>query len=155
MADTKVRTTELVVAGFDGTNTAFLARAALARLQQEWGLASGDVAIVLREADGQVVLEQTLNRSTGRDESSTLWEMFADLFFAPESLAGTAAKAALEQFAAVGIDPTFMSRTVKLNRIRLCKSTLLVRTKDSAQREKVVGLLQGFDAELAQVPLGL
>ena len=94
MTDTKVRTTELVVAGFDGTNTAFLARAALARLQQEWGLASGDVAIVLREADGQVVLEQTLNRSTGRNESSTLWEMFADLFFAPESSAGTAAKAA-------------------------------------------------------------
>jgi uncharacterized membrane protein len=83
MTDTKVRTTELVVAGFDGTNTAFLARAALARLQQEWGLASGDVAIVLREADGQVVLEQTLNRGTGRNESSTLWEGFADLFYRP------------------------------------------------------------------------
>ena len=31
---------------------------------------------------------------------------------------------------------------------------LLVRTEDNAQRERVVGLLQGFDAELAQVPLG-
>lgn len=112
-----------------------------------------DVAIILQGADGQIALEQTRNQGTGRDESSTLWEMFADLLFAPESSKGTAAEAALEKFAAAGIDSAFMSRGANLDRIRLCKSSLLARTKDNAQRERVIGLLQGFNVELARVPL--
>jgi len=145
--------TELIVAGFDDTHTVFLARAALARLQQEAGMATNDVAIVLRGADGTVAVQQNLQRDTGGNESSTFWETFADLLFAPESSTGTATEAAAEKGAAVGIDPISAIRVA--DQLRLCKSGLFVLARGLAQRERVVGVLQGFDTELARVPLEL
>ncbi len=113
-------------------------------------MATDDVAMVLRETDGSIAVQQLLHRDTGRNESSTFWETLADLLFTPESSAGTAAEAASEKCATVGINPTFTSRTV--NQLRLCKSALLVRTRSLAQREKVVGVLRGFEGELTRVP---
>ena len=95
-------------------------------------------------------MQQMLHRDNGRSESSTFWGTLADLFFAPGSSASTAAETVSEKCATVGIDPAFTSRTV--NQFRLCESALLVRTRGLAQREKVVGVLQGFDGELTQVP---
>ena len=153
MANTNTRalTDEIIVTGFGDIQTAFLALATLARLQRELGMATDDLAIVLREADGSIAVQQTLLRGTGRNKSSTLWNTLAYLFFTPESAAGTAVETVSEKCAAIGIDPTFTSRTV--NQLRLCESALLVRTRGLAQREKVVGVLQGFDGELTGVPV--
>ena len=151
MTHTNAIMTELIVAGFDDTHTVFLARAALARLQKEAGMATNDVAIVLRGADGTVAVQQNLQRDAGRNESSTFWETFADLLFAPESSTGAATEAESGKGAAVGIDPMSASRVAK--QLRLCRSGLLVLAKGLGQREKVVGVLQGFDGELARVPL--
>ena len=142
---------EIVVTGFGDTQTAYLARAALARLQKELGMAPEDVAMVLRGVDGDVTVQQTLNRNTGRSALSAFWKMLVDQLFAPELSAGTASEAASGQCATIGIDPTFTGRAA--NQLRLCESALLVRTSGLAQREKVVGLLQGFDGELARLPL--
>ena len=142
---------EIVVTGFGDTQTAYLARAALARLQKELGMAPEDVAMVLRGVDGDVAVQQTLNRDTGRSELSTFWKTLIDQLFASELLAGTASEAASGKCATTGINPTLMSRAA--NQLRLCESALLVRTSGLAQREKVVGLLQGFDGELARLPL--
>ncbi len=142
--------TELIVTGFDDAYTASLANAALARLQEELGMATNDVAVVIRRADGNIAVQQTLSRTAGRNESSTFWETLADQLFAAESSTGTATEAATGKGAAVGIDPTSASRVA--NQLRLCKSALLVRARGLAQREKVVGVLQGFDGELVRVP---
>jgi uncharacterized membrane protein len=139
---TELIVTELIVTGYGDVYTVFLARAALARLQEELGMTTDDVAMVLRGADGNVALQQTLNRHAGRNESSTFWETIADQLFAPESSPGSATGAESENRATVGIDPAFMSRVV--NQLQLCESALLVRARGQAQREKVVGLLQGF-----------
>ena len=151
MENTRVLRDEIIVTGFDNTQTAFLALATLARLQRELGMATVDLAMVTREADGSIAVQQSLLRGTGRNESSTFWGTVADLFFTPESSAGKAAETVSEKCATVGIDPTYMSRIV--NQYRLCESALLVRTRSLAQREKVLGVLRGFDGELTRVPV--
>jgi len=142
---------EIVVTGFGDIQTAYLARAALARLPKELGMATEAVAMVLGGVDGVVAVPQTLNRDTGRSELSTFWKTLVDQLFAPELSAGTASEAVSGQCATIDIDPTITRRAA--NQLRLCESALLVRTSGLAQREKVVGLLQGFDGELARLPL--
>ena len=150
MSHSKSVITELIVTGFDDAYTASLANAALARLQEELGMATNDVAAVIRKADGNIAVQQTLSRDAGRNESSTFWETLADQLFAPESSTGTATEAASGKGAAVGIDPTSASRIA--NQLRLSKSALLVRARGLAQQEKMVGVLQGFGGELVRVP---
>ena len=60
-------------------------------------------------------------------------------------------KVLMTELIVIGIDPKFTISVV--NQLRLCESALLVRTRDLAQREKVVGMLQGFNGELTRVPL--
>ena len=151
MGNTSALRDEIIVTGFGDTQTVFLAHATLARLRLELGMATHDVAIVLREADGGIAVQQMLLRDTGSNESSTFWGTLADLFFSPESSAGTAAKTVSEKCATFGIDPSFTSRIV--NQFRLCESALLVRTRGLSQREKVIGVLRGFDGELTRVPV--
>ena len=151
MTNTRAVTDEIIVTGFGDTQTAFLALATLARLQRELEMATDDLALVLREADGDIAVQQTLLRGTSRNKSSVLWNTLAYLLFPPESSVGTAVETVSKKCATAGIDSTVMSRIV--NQFRLCESALLVRTKNLSQREKVVGVLQGFGGELARVPL--
>ncbi len=143
--------TELVVTGFGNTHTVFLARAALARLQDELEMALDDVAVIVRGVDGDLTVQQALNRNAARNGASVFWETLTDLFFAPLSSACTDAVGTSEKCATKGIDPDFTRPLV--NRFRLYESALLVRTRDPLQREKVVGVLQGFNGELTRVPL--
>ena len=142
MTGIKADMTELIVTAFGDTQTPFLARAALARLQGEWGMDVRDVAIVLRGADGNVAVQQTLSRHAGSSESSTFWDTIADLLFAPESSPGAANEAESEMCATVGIKPAFVRH--EGSQIRLCESALLVLSRGRVHREKVVGMLQGF-----------
>jgi uncharacterized membrane protein len=148
---TKAIITELIVAGFDNTHTVFLARAALARLQDELGMAADDVAVVVREADGDLTVQQALKRNTDMNGSSVFWETLADLFFAPLSSACIDAPGTSGKCAKTGIDPSFARRVA--NQFRRCESALLVRTRGTSQRERVFGVLQGFNGELTRVPL--
>ena len=49
---------DLIVAGFDDAHTAFLARAALARLQTKLSLPMHDLALVSRDEAGRVSLSE-------------------------------------------------------------------------------------------------
>jgi uncharacterized membrane protein len=148
---TKAIITELIVTGFGNTHTVFLARAALARLQDELGMAVDDVAVIVRGVDGDVTVQQALNRNTGRNGASVFWDTLADLFFTPLSSACTDAVETSEKHATTGIDQNITRPMV--NRFRSYESALLVRTSGPLQREKVVGVLQGFNGELTRVPL--
>jgi uncharacterized membrane protein len=144
--------TELIVAGFADTHTVFMARAALARLQQdELGLATDDVAMALRGSDGNVAVQQTLNRDAGEHEASKFWQRVADLLFAPKSSAIEATEVTLDRCDRTGIDPA--SANLVFNQLKLCQSALLVRTRDLARKEQVVGVLRGLGGELARVSL--
>ena len=144
---------EIIIIGFGESHTNFLARAALARLQEELGIVMVDVAMVLRGVDGDVSVQQTLNRDARRNGLSVFWENLADLFFTPESSVEVANGAFAEKTATIGVDPALASSLYK--QLQTCESALLVRTRDLVQREKVAGLLQGFDGEHFRVPLAL
>jgi len=73
MTNTRTATDEIIVTGFGDTQTAFLALATLARLQRELEMATDDLALVLREADGSIAVRRTLLRGTVKNESSTRW----------------------------------------------------------------------------------
>jgi uncharacterized membrane protein len=151
MGMTKAIINELIVTGFGNTHTVFLARAALARVQEGLGMAVDDVAMVIRGVDGELTVQQALNRNADRNGSSAFWETLADLFFAPSSSASTDVEGTSEKCATIGIDPSFTRPIVK--RLSLCESALFVRTTGPLQREKVMGVLQGFNGELMRVPL--
>jgi uncharacterized membrane protein len=142
---------ELVVTGFGNTHTVFLARAALARLQDELGMALDDVAVIVRGVDGDRTVQQALNRNAAMNGASEFWETLADLFFAPLSSASTDVEGTSEKCASIGIDSSFTRPIV--NRLCSCESALFVRTRGPLQREKVMGVLQGFNGELMRVPL--
>jgi uncharacterized membrane protein len=143
--------TEITMAGFDNKHTVFLARAALARLQEELGMATDDMALIVRGVDGDLTVQQAVNRNSGKNGFSAFWETLVDLIFAPLPSRFTDSGELSGQFAKIGIDPLFARPLAR--RFRLCESALLVRTANPLQREKVVGMLQGFNAELAHVPL--
>jgi uncharacterized membrane protein len=133
---------ELIVIGFNDKSTVFLARAALARQHEGFGMTTQDAAMVHRTADGRIIVDQGLSRDEQRNGPSTFWETMADLLFVPESSESSVAEAKSEKCDAVGFDTASISRAV--NQLKLCKTALLVRARGLAQRESVLGLLQGF-----------
>jgi uncharacterized membrane protein len=143
---------ELIVIGFDDTHTIFLVRAALARLQEGFGMATEDVAMVLRADDGSITVQQGLKRAADRNTSSTFWGTLADVLFAPESSGSSSARVMSEKRATVGMDT--ISTSCVVSQLTLCKTALLVRTRGLARRETVVGLFQGFKGVIARVQLG-
>jgi len=134
--------TELIVTGFGDNQTAFLARAALARMQDDLGIASSDAVLVFRESDGSIAVQQASNRRVGKNERSVFWETLTDLLFdpEPESVTNTATKA--DNCATLGIEPAFITGAEQS--LRHCESAILLLTRDQAQREKAAGMLKGF-----------
>jgi uncharacterized membrane protein len=142
---------ELIVSGFDDAHTAFLARAALARLQKELGLSVYDLAMVTRGEDGRVAVQQVVDLDGSAGEGAILWETWADLLFTPGKSTGTAGAAALAKGGVVAIDPALASRVAE--QFRSHASALLVLVRSRVGRDQVLGVLQGFHAEIARVPL--
>jgi uncharacterized membrane protein len=142
---------ELIAIGFDDTRTVFLARVALARLQKELGLSVHDMAIVTREADGGVAVQQVVNLGDRAQESSTIWEVLANLIFTPGPSIDTVSDVELARFAIGDIDRALTSRIAEQFRLR--ESALLVLVKSLPVREQVLGVLNGFQGETVRMPL--
>ena len=143
------RSNKIIVIGFDDKSAVFLARAALARQHEGFGMTTQDAVMVHRAADGRITLDQGLNYDEQRSVPSTFWETMADLLFAPESSESSVAETKSEKCDAVGFDTESISRAV--NQLKLCKTALFVRPRDLAQRESVLGLLQGFEGVVVRL----
>lgn len=142
---------ELIVAGFDDAHTAFLARAALARLQETLCLPGHDVVTVTRSDGGRAAVQEIFSLSGNEETHMTFWKTLVPLFFAPEPPADKVDDALSAQLAAVGIDSTSRHRVVQ--EVGQCNSALLVMAREPAMRDHVLGVLRGFRAEIAQVRL--
>jgi uncharacterized membrane protein len=142
---------ELIAIGFDDTHTVFLARVALARLQKELGLSVHDMAIFTREADGGVAVQQVVNLGDSAEKSSTIWEVLADLLFTPGPSSDTVSDVELARFGIGDIDRARTSRIAEQFRSR--ESALLVLVRSLPMREKVLGVLNGFQGETVRMPL--
>ena len=141
---------ELIVVGYSDPHTAFLARAALARLQGELSLSGQDVAIVTRDEAGETHVLEPVTLDSGPDVDATFWASLVALFFSREALTPADSDAIVEKLAALGIDPAFRSRIPK--QIQPGTAALLVRVRGATTRDQVLGVLRGLGGEIAQVP---
>ena len=142
---------DLIVAGFDGAHTAFLARAALARMQNELSLLGEDLAVVTRDAGGDITIQETTGLSGEREMHPTYWRTLLSLLFGPPSPTGVGGEATSASLTAIGIDAAFRTRLAK--QLRPETSALLVLVNRPAIRDKVLGVLHGFQGEIMRTEL--
>jgi uncharacterized membrane protein len=144
----------LIIAGFDDAHTAFLARAALARLQRELSLPGHDLAVVTREEGGEIALQEALGLSGEREMHETFWKTLVNLLLSPcppTASTGTGDDAASAKLAAIGIDATFRAHLAE--QVRAETSALLVLVTRPATRDRVLGVLRGFQGEIMRTEL--
>lgn len=138
---------DLIVAGFGDAHTAFLARAALARLQGELSLPGHDLAVVTQEEGGETTLREAVSLSGAREMHPTFWKTLVSLLFAPGPSTGAGSDATSAKLAAIGIDTTFRSQLVEQVQVRAETSAVLVLVTGPAMRDRVLGVLRGFQGE--------
>jgi len=141
----------LIVARFDDAHTAFLARAALARLQKDLSLRGHDLAVVTREEGGEIVLQEAVGLSGDPEMHPTYWKTLVSLLFASASSTGAGGEAVSAKLTAIGIDAAFRARLAE--QVRPGTSALLVLVNRSAIREKLLGVLHGFQGEIMRTEL--
>jgi uncharacterized membrane protein len=142
---------DLIIAGFEDAHTAFLARAALARLQEELSLPGHDLAVLTREAGGEIALHEAITLSSERKMHPPFWKTLVNLLLAPGPSTGTGGDSASAKLAAIGIDATFRNHLAK--QVRAETSALLVLVPGPAIRDQVLGVLRGFQGEIMQTEL--
>jgi uncharacterized membrane protein len=76
----------------------------------------------------------------------TYWRTLLSLLFAPGSLTGAGGGATSAELAAIGIDATFRSRFAE--QVRAETAALFVLITRPAIRDKVLGVLRGFQGEI-------
>jgi uncharacterized membrane protein len=72
---------DLLVAGFDDTHTAFLAAAALSRMQNEFALSGHDMAVVCRQENGEVSVREAVDITSGAEHHKAFWQTLTRLLF--------------------------------------------------------------------------
>jgi uncharacterized membrane protein len=139
---------ELIVAGFDDAHTAYLVRGALARMQDEIPIEGHGVAVVHRRESGTVAIREAIDLSSEGELSEAFWKTLMGLVFSPS---GTdSARDVPERLAAIGIDATFLAGVSR----RVRPDTLAVAViAGEAARDRVIGILQGFRAEITRTRL--
>jgi uncharacterized membrane protein len=142
---------KLIVARFDDAHTAFLARAALARLQKDLSLPARDLAVVTREEGGEILLQEAISLSGERAGQPTCWETLVHLLFATGPSTGENSDAAAAKLAAIGIDAAFRSNLDE--QLRDGTSALLVLGARPVTRDKVLGVLHGFQGKIVVTEL--
>jgi uncharacterized membrane protein len=141
----------LVVAGFEDAHTAFLAGAALVRMQTDLALEKQDVAVVTREKNGAISVREAVEIVSGAEHHKAFWQTLVGLLLpasGPEASDGTAEASA--RLASIGIDETFTCRVAKT--VRLGTSAVMVLASRDA-RDRVIGILRGFRAHIEKTPL--
>jgi uncharacterized membrane protein len=141
----------LIVARFDDAHTAFLARAALARLQKDLSLSGRDMAVVTREEGGEIVLQEAISLSGERAVRPTCWETLVRLLFGSELSTGEHGDAASAKLASIGIEPTLRSQLTE--QIGANTSALLLLSTGPVTRDKVLGVLHGFRGQIVLTEL--
>ena len=141
----------LIVAGFNDAHTAFLARAALARLQRGLSLPGHDLAVVTRDDGGEIALQEAIGLSGEGEMHPTFWKTLVDLLLAPGPSTGTGRDPTSAKLAAIGIDATFRSHLAE--QVRANTSALLVLVPGPAIRDHVLGVLRGFQGEVMRTEL--
>ena len=146
--------TELIVSGFAETQTAYMARAVLARLQKELALPARDVALVTWEEEGEVTVQEAVSTVGDVRTSKAFWRMLVELLFSSAPPTREITKELSIKLAAHGIDRDALNALDSVaGHVDVCGSALFVLTRGEATRDQVLGVMQGFDGKIAHVIL--
>jgi uncharacterized membrane protein len=102
---------DLVFVAYDTEEKAEAARTKLLELQKEYLIELGDAVVVVRQADGNVKLNQLVNTTAAGAASGGLWGALVGLLFLNPLLGaaiGAGAGALSGHFTDIGIDDKFM-----------------------------------------------
>jgi uncharacterized membrane protein len=142
---------ELIVAGFDDIQTAFLARAGLARLQKDLPLSGHDVAVVSREEDGRLTVREAINLNGEEATLHSFWRsLVTQLFFHSQPKGKDLADIHSAKLASIGIDDSFVANIE--NVFPYGASAVLVLASVPA-RDQVLGVLRGFQGRISRTTL--
>ena len=139
---------ELIVAGFEDGHSAFLARAALARLEKELPISGCDVAVVSRGEEGDVTLREDVELNGRIALHEAFWKTLVDILFFPDLPAS--AETSLGRLAAIGIDEQFIADTEKT--VAPGSSAILI-VVSPATRDRVQGVLRGCGGKTRRIRL--
>jgi uncharacterized membrane protein len=144
---------ELVIAEFRGAQTAYLARAALGRLQSQLMLHDANVVVVTLDADGRVSLfePQGLSDHHRREPRETFWNTLVHLLVTSGASAGSDREVALSKLAAICIDA--QSPRCFDKRWPSGSSALLLLIDGPTTRKHVLGVLNGFHGRVKRCRL--
>ena len=139
--------TELIISGFDTSHTAFLARAALGRMQNAMSLPDDDIAVVNVGEDEHVRLCESMDVLCGLPHD-TFWVVLIKLLSVAgdEEPDGVSRETAAAKLAAVGVEAESMRSFIERGRAGC--SALLVLARGPAMRDQVLGVLRGFQGHI-------
>ncbi|MGB6850044.1 MAG: DUF1269 domain-containing protein [Thermoanaerobaculia bacterium] len=141
----------MIVAGFADGHTAFLARAALARLQSKLSLPASDLAVITRAIDDYVSLQQIIDLGDETESHEMFWRALVNLLFAGDDSTDTFGEHATARLAEIGIDTTFRRRVTKI--IEPETAAVLVLVSEPSTRDGVLAVLRGSRGEIARTTL--
>jgi len=104
-----------------------------------------DLAVVTREAGGEIDLQEAIGLSGEREMPPTYWRTLLSLLFAPGSSTGAGGGATSAKLAAIGIDAAFRMHFAE--QVRAETSALFVLITRPAIRDRVLGVLCGFQGD--------
>ena len=139
--------TDLIISEFDTSHVAFLARAALGRMQDAMSLPEYDVAVVSAGENGHVRLCESVDVRDG-SRQDTFWSALINLLSVagdgePNGVSRETARAKLT---AVGLEAESVRSFVERDRSSF--SALFVLTQGRAMRDQVLGVLLGFQGHI-------
>ncbi len=104
-----------------------------------------------REEGGEIALQEAIGLGAESELRPTYWETLVSLLFPSEPSTGVGGDAISAKLAAIGIDTTFRAHLAE--QVRAETSALLVLVTVPATRDKVLGVLRGFQDEITRTEL--
>jgi uncharacterized membrane protein len=107
--------------------------------------------VVTRQEGGEITLQEAIGLSRQQEMHRTFWKTLVNLLFAAAPSTGTGGDPTSAKLAAIGIDATFRSHLIE--QVRADTSALLVLVAGPATRDRVLGVLRGFQGEILRTEL--
>lgn len=142
---------ELIVAGFADSHTAYLANAAFARLRDEIMTEGPGVAVIVRHMDGRITVRESIDLSSDADDHEAFWRALAGKIFA--ALPKPDAKSAIDPgdvLSTLGISKDFLRA---VDTAVVPDTAAVIAVCGAGERERIAGLLRGFGARLVRTQL--
>jgi len=144
---------DLVFVGFEDEYTAFEIRAALARLEKEYLIDMEDIAVVTRNAQGKIKLNQAANVSTAGAIGGGFWGTLIGLLMLNPVLGAAMSvgtSALVDRLSEIGITKSFMKELG--DTLRPGSSALFVLIR-RATPQRVMEELRGFEGTVVRTSL--